>query len=487
MSQWKDLEKALEAELLKAKVLAIDPANPSSRASEKQQPVLEDTTSLHIYCIAGNQSGKSQMGARIITWKFNENHPYWSRKPEWGDEPLLLIVAGRISDQVEELWRMKIKPFLEPGTFKEVKQGPVLKYVEHKINGNKILFTSHDKAEQAKEKIQSYVAHHFWLDEMPSHESYIEEAHRRVDARQGQFFATFTPKVRNDKIREMVDNSDPLIATIYRMGKLDNPIYHGREDVEWAKVAHMPERVQRNIMFGDWLESEDTPFPYNKEENSAPLPDYYSSLWPHLVAYDPANSSNSGLVTFAYDHKHGQWWVVDAQYKRHNAPSEHIDWLEDYLAPLNVDRRVCDNEPWFYNEYSKQTGTTWMPVVEKNQRKKQLIANVQEALHNKTVMFKAGIKDLEREFQTAEWKPGYEGEKLKNSQRFHLLDALQYGYDMLPKLVKEEQLGHDARMIEAHIATQQVASAMRVAKNSRDRKRIKSAFNRARKKNGWFF
>ena len=70
----------------------------------------------------------------------------------------MLIVAGRISDQVEELWRTKIKPFLEPGTFKEVKQGPVLKYVEHKKNGNKILFTSHDKAEQAKEKVQSYVA-----------------------------------------------------------------------------------------------------------------------------------------------------------------------------------------------------------------------------------------------------------------------------------------------------------------------------------------
>ena len=487
MNNFKDLEKALEAELVKAKILAIDPANPASRPSEKQEAVLRDCDSLHIYVIAGNQSGKSQLASRILTWKFNENHPYWKRRPEWGTEPLLLIVAGRISDQIEELWRTKIKPFLEPGTYKEVKQGPVLKYVEHKTNGNKILFTSHDKAEQAKEKVQSYVAHHFWLDEMPSHESYIEEAHRRVDARQGQFFATFTPKVRNDNIRNMVDNSDPSIASIYRMGKLDNPIYFGREDIEWAKISHLPEKVQKNIMFGDWLDADENVFPFDKDDHTAALPANYSTLWPHVISYDPANSSNSGLVLWAFDAACGQWWVVDAQYVRHNAPSEHIDWLLGYMKPFNIVRRVCDNEPWFYNEYSRQEGVSWMPVVEKNQRKKQLIANIQEALHNRTIRFKAGLRDLEREFQTAEWKPGYEGEKLKNSQRFHLLDALQYGYDMLPKIEVDIPVSHDARMIEAFQAELITKQKIAAAGNGRQRKKLASAFARQRKKRGWFF
>ena len=314
----KDLEKALEQELVKARVLAIDPFDLSSRASPKQQDILEDKSSLHIYLVAGNQFGKSLLGARILTWKFNENHPYWRRSNDhecprcwstsfhwdnddrkyhchdcdskwnsWGDEPLLLIVAGRISDQVEELWRTKIKPFLEPGTFKEVKQGPVLKYVEHKKNGNKILFTSHDKAEQAKEKVQSYVAHHFWLDEMPSHPGYIEEAHRRVDAKQAQFFNSMTPKVRNDAIRDMVDNADPRVATKYKRSKLDNPIYKGREEIEKAKVSHLPLAVQNNILYGDWLDADEVVFPYNKEEHSEALPSYYTSLWPHVVAYDP--------------------------------------------------------------------------------------------------------------------------------------------------------------------------------------------------------
>ena len=64
------------------------------------------------------------------------------------------------------------------------------------------MFTSHDKAEQAKDKVQSFVAHDFWLDEMPSHASYMEEAQRRVDAKRGQFRATFTPKSRNGRYQD---------------------------------------------------------------------------------------------------------------------------------------------------------------------------------------------------------------------------------------------------------------------------------------------
>ena len=483
----KDLEKALEHELVKARVLAIDPYDLSSRPSEKQEAVLRDVDSLHIYVVAGNQSGKSQLGGRILSWKFNENHPYWVRNPEWGDEPLLLIVAGRISDQVEELWRNKIQPYLEPGSYKVVKQGPTLKYVEHKRNGNKILFTSHDKAEQAKEKVQSYVAHHFWLDEMPGHESYIEEAHRRVDARQGQFIATFTPKVRNDNVRDMVDNSDPSIASIYRMGKLDNPIYRGREDIERAKIAHLPERVQKNILFGDWLDADETVFSYVRDEHAAPLPSHYSKLWPHVVSYDPASSSQSGLALFAFDEAHNQWWVVEAQYRKFSSPSEHIAWLEQYLGGFNIVRRVCDNEPWFYNEYHSQTGTSWMPIPEKTQRKKELIAGLQEALHHNTLKFRSGMMEMEREFRSAEWRPGFEGEKIKNSQRFHIVDAIQYGLDMLPKLEKEQMLNHDARMIEAFIAEQQVAQALRVTRSARGKRKIKNSFNKMKKRKGWMF
>lgn len=483
----KKLEAALEKQLQTARTLAIDPANLNSRPSEKQAAVLEDTESLHIYCVAGNQSGKTQLGARIVSWKFNEDHPHWNRPDDWGDEPLLIIIAGRVSDQLNEIWRSKLKPMLEPNSYTEHYSQRVIKEVIHKENGNKILFTSHDKAEQAKDKVQSFVAHHFWLDEMPSHAAYMEEAHRRVDARRGQFFATFTPKSRNEQIRHMVDHADESIASVYRMGKLDNPIYKGREEEEWAKISHLPRKIQDNIMFGDWLDGDDTVFAFSREANTAPLPTTYSTVWPHVISYDPASSSNSGLTLFAFDQDTGQWWVVDSRYIKHASPSAHIEWLESYMAPYNITRRVCDNEPWFYNEYSRQTGKTWMPVAEKTQRKKELIAKLQDALVHHVVKFKAGLKDLEREFSTAEWKPGFEGEKIKGSQRFHLIDSLQYGLDVLPKIQKTEIKDYHVRLREAAAASEATNIAMAKAKDSRARSRVRKSFNKSRRKNGWFF
>ena len=483
----KQLEAALERQIQAAKNLAIDPANLASRPSEKQQAILEDSESLHIYCVAGNQSGKTQLGARIVTWKFNENHPYWNRRTEWGDEPLLIIVAGRVSDQLNEIWRSKLKPMLEPGSFTEHFSQRVIKEVHHKENGNKILFTSHDKAEQAKDKVQSYVAHHFWLDEMPSHASYMEEAHRRVDARRGQFFATFTPKSRNEEIRHMVDHADESIASVYRMGKLDNPIYKGREVEEWAKISHLPKKVQDNIMKGDWLDGDDAVFKYSKDEHSQALPTTYTTQWPHVISYDPASSSNSGLTLLAFDQVEDQWWVVDSRYIKHSSPSEHIEWLEKYMAPFDIIRRVCDNEPWFYNEYVKQTGKSWLPVAEKTQRKKELIAKLQDALAYHSLKFKPGLKDLEREFSTAEWKPGFEGEKIKNSQKFHLIDSLQYGFDVLPKVEKKEIKDYHVRLREAAEATEAANIAISRSRNSKDRARVRRSFNRQRRKNGWFF
>ncbi len=481
------LEAALEKQLQQARTLSIDPSDLSSRPSLKQEAVIKDVDSLHIYVVAGNQSGKTQLAARVTAWKFEETHPYWNRRPEWGDEPLLLIVAGRVSDQLNEIWRSKLKPMLEPGSYSEHYSQRVIKEVINKNNNNKILFTSHDKAEQAKDKVQSFVAHDFWLDEMPSHASYMEEAQRRVDAKRGQFRATFTPKSRNEDIRHTVDHADPSIASVYRMGKLDNPIYAGREEEEWAKINHLPKKIQHNIMFGDWLDGDDAVFAFKKEEHTAPLPSTYSTVWPHVIAYDPASSSDSGLTLFAFDQSAGQWWVVDSTYIKHSSPSEHIEWLEKYTAPYNIVRRTCDNEPWFYNEYAKQTGKAWLPVAEKTQRKKELIAKLQDALVHHAVKIKAGLKDLEREFSTAEWKPGFEGEKIKNSQKFHLIDSLQYGLDVLPKIEKTEIKDYHVRLREAAEATEALKVAVSKSKDNRSRARVRRTFNKNRRKNGWFF
>jgi len=285
----------------------------------------------------------------------------------------------------------------------------------------------------------------------------------------------------------MVDHADTRIATVYRMGKLDNPIYKGREDEEWAKISHLPRAVQENIMFGNWLDADEQVFAFDKDQLMRPLPEHYSPTWPHVISYDPASSSNSGLTLLANDPSSGLWWVVDSKYVRFKSPSEHIEFLEKYTAPYNIVRRICDTEPWFYQEYYTQTGKSWLPIPEKVTRKKHLIAKLQEALHHRTLMFKSGLGDLVQEFGNAEWKPGYEGEKIKNSQRFHLIDSLEYGLDMLPKVETNVVLGYDARLMEASVASEKFEQDLKSARTSRQKMRVRRKFNNMRKKKGWFF
>ena len=484
-------EKLLAAATLKLDALkraaCIDPADFDSRPSPTQETVLRDTDSLHIYVVAGNQSGKTAMGARIVAWKFENNHPYWKRPKGWGKEPLLIIVAGRLTSHLEEIWRSKLEPLLTPGSFKIKRSAGVLQEVTSFSNNNKILFTSHDKAKDAKEKIQSFVAHHFWLDEMPSHSGYVEEAHRRVDARQGQFFATMTPKSRNEDIRHMVDNADGSVATKYRMGKLDNPIYHGREDVEWAKIAHLPKKVQNNIMFGDWLDGDERVFWFDRDLHQRVLPPNYTAMWPHVLSVDPAASGTVGLIVMAKEPKSTNWWVVRADYIAGTAPSLLVEQVETISKLYNVVRKIYDpHETWFAKE-AQMKGATYMGVYNKTGRKKDLITAVQQALEDGWLMHCPGLNDLVIEYSTAEWAENKD-DKIKNSTAYHLLDALQYAIDCLPKIEEiDPSLPYDAKLMEAFRATEKLEASLRKTSNPRVRKRLRAGFVNKKKKRQWMF
>jgi hypothetical protein len=107
---------------------------------------------------------------------------------DWGTEPLLLIVSGKVGKQNKVLWEKKIKPFLKPGTYKVNKQGTSIESIDNLENGNQIIFLSHDKAVVSKEKIQSYVAHFVWIDEMPDHYGTLKRHYReQVVSEQGLF------------------------------------------------------------------------------------------------------------------------------------------------------------------------------------------------------------------------------------------------------------------------------------------------------------
>ena len=503
----------------------FDPFKIESEPSPKQRPPLEDRRHLHTYLIAGNQSGKSTIGARRVSWLFLETDPYWERPNknycnlcksknieiihvekdgitiatenfqcleckhkwvDWGNEPLLIVVAGRISQQVDKLWETKIKHYLPKGSYKNPKRpGGILQEVVNAKNGNTIIFTSHDKADLAAEKVQSYVAHFVWLDEMPNSYKYIEELHRRCDSKRAQFLATFTPKSRNEKVRAMVDNVDPEIGVHYRMGKLDNPIYWGREQEERAKIAHLPLEEQLTILEGAWQGAEEKVFHLSKDRHIERLPKDYSRDWAHVISVDPAVSGKAGMVLAARDPNTKYWWIVQARYIDGKAPSDLVQQVEKIAKPYNIVKRIYDPaSAGFFKEAVKAGIKDYVGVYHKSKRKKEIITNLQQALKDGWLKFNVHLFDAYSELNDAEWNSDETG--IKRSTKYHILDSLQYFIDNVPSKPKEVvTLTRDQRIMkqarEQRIANEN-ASKWSKAFNSR-RKRVRSFGNKPLRNN----
>ena len=441
----------------------IDAAHIDSRPSPEQLAILKDVTTRHIYLVAGNQTGKTAIGARIVAWKFMDNHPYWTRPEAWGDERLLIIVAGRFSSQIEEIWETKIMPLLPSGSFKPKVVGGSVVSVKNLDNGNKIVFISHDKAKEAAQKTQMYVAHHFWLDEMPTSYKFIEEAHRRIQARKGQFIATFTPKIKNEEIRKNVDNVDPRLGKKYKLGITANPIYAlpvydeltgellfktGIDEIK-ASIKNMSVEEQNTILYGDWSGGDNHVFNFNEDRNVWELPETYHFGWSHVASFDPAFSGKAGLIILAQDPANEMWYAVKAMYLDGDAPSDLVDAVAKNLGAYNITRRIYDTQATaFMKEAHKQRPKERWHAIEKHSRKKELIGNLQQALVDGWLRFTPDCELLFSEFRTAEWVEGRD-DKIKGTQRFHLLDALQYGIDLLPKQSEETiVLGRDAGIMK---------------------------------------
>ncbi len=501
----KELDNYLQCPRKRWKVEYSDLTSERSNAEwigvkVKEDSYVAETYDIHVasnqnlYCLANglvtHNSGKSTIGARRTSWMFLESDPHWKRPNsrscnmcestdfhrilvpneagemeeseiyechncphkwvDWADEPLLLIVAGRTTDQLDKLWKTKIEPFLPKDSYnKPKKQGGVLKEVVNKHNGNTIIFTSHDKAKEAAEKVQSYVANFVWLDEMPGDYKYIEELQRRCDSKRAQFIATFTPKSRNEKIKSMVDNVDSSVGIKYQMGMLDNPRFWGREEEQRAKIAHLPLEQQLAILEGAWMGVEERVFNLEREFHIDPIPKSYSVNWPHIVSTDPAASGKAGLVIAARNPEDEKWWVIKAMYLAGKAPSDLVEEIEKIAEPYNVVRRVYDpHETGFLKEANKAGIRGYMGVWNKSQRKKELITNVQQALKDGWLKFSERLYDMYSELNDAEWNLDETG--IRRSTKYHLLDALQYMIDNLPSKPKEvEVLSYDAALIKA--------------------------------------
>ncbi len=421
--------KELETQTLSE---VLDGNNLDSRPSKYQLEFFKDINKYtYRYIRAGNQTGKTASGARECAWIFLDNHPYWKRPARWGEAPLTLLVLGRTSKQVDDSIWPKIKALLPDGCYKVVRKGNALDKVIHKENGNKILFFTHHNAHEAREKVQSFVAHWAWVDEMPSSVRLIEEVHRRIQAMGGYFIMTMTPKVVNNDIRKLVDSAKPPYGKSYVWHMFDNPIYTDADKKKiLASLAGQPISYQNTVLKGDWMLGEEMVYYFDAATMQRDLPAHYTHGWRHLISVDPALKSKLGLSVYAEDPNTGLWYMVRAEYITNiYVPEDMVREVERIARQYNIVRRVSDTEPWFIGTASKM-GFSYIPIREKAHRKNDLIKGLQQALGTR-LFVTPQCEDFIEEVLSCRWSDKA-AEKIVNPSSYHIIDTAQYAVDNFP-------------------------------------------------------
>lgn len=419
-------------ELLKKRD-AFDPINPESVPTEKQLEVMKEFGKIKQQWIrAGNQSGKSATCARILSWVLMNSHPFWKRPAEWSEEPLLIIVAGRTGKQIEDSLLPKIRSYLEPGTYKEVRIGNIIQRLEME-NGDRVIFQSLENPTTARERLQSYVAHLVWVDELPPTMDIVRELLIRVQARNGYFLASFTPTIISADIQKYVDALIEPEGRVYRFNMLDNPLYSDpvRKAELIARYHHLPEHVRKAIFEGEWMSSEDQVY-YFDYKTMVEMPEGYSRLWRHIESVDPATESKLGLTIWAENPRTHVWYCILAEYVSGiYVPTEIIKAVQEKTRDFNIVRRVADSEATWYINQAGSMGISYMAVYKKSGRKHELIKNLQQFLDTRG-RISPTCPDLVSELQECRWSDRSEG-KIVNASKYHLLDTAQYFVDIVPK------------------------------------------------------
>lgn len=438
MTKLTEQQRLLAVALKRKNQLAVaqcfDPVNLASRPTAAQQELLGDIETIpHRYAVCANQSGKSATGAREVSWVWTETHPKWKRPARWGDEPLLLIVVARTTKQIEDnLWR-KIRAYVDPTEYKIQNVAGVIQKVTHTPTGNTILFASHHADNEAREKLQAFVAHYVWVDEMPKSITLLEELHRRVQSRRGYFLATFTPKVRNDQIRKLVDASKEPYSKKYNFLMFDNPVLtdEDKERILFEMESH-PVSYRNTILYGDWSAGETTVYDFNHETMICD-PKEYSKAWRHVLSIDPAMSGKAGVTLWAEEPSTGVWYLVRDEYVEGKiAPDDVVMATEKIAQGYNIIRRISDpHETWYIGAASK-LGYTYLGVYKKNDRKSELIKNSQTALSKGEVKISSWCTLFTDELISCHWSEKAEN-KIVNASKFHLLDSFQYFTDLKPR------------------------------------------------------
>lgn len=471
-----DFLKLLE----KKKILQLDqcywPEDLSSRPTEDQKRVLSDIDRFsERYFVAPNQVGKTLLLGREASWVFQNKHPYWKTRP---DKPLTMIIVGQNhSNNKNELWPKKIKPFLaglkEREDYVLGFSGGNLKTIKNLKNGNILFFFSHSNQEECRRHVQGIVADWIGFDEMPSDIRLINELLTRGTTTDLKFLATFTPLLRSPAIRNHVENGHSRGENIrkYTADVYDNPAIKGNKkqiDILTARFANMSEAERATRETGAWFEAENAVFNFSEVLHADTPPNYHPS-WRHVESVDPAGTSKTGYLLLCEDPASGKWYVHKSAYIKGDAATVTLAKIKDLSANVNLVKRVCDSaSDWFIKEASIQ-GISYSIPADKNKRKKELINLLQSYLNDGKLLVTPWCKELKDEFITCQYAEGTD--RIINENRYHLLDSLRYAIDVIKRTLPFQIGGEQRTIMQERLEKHKARLVSQEKKQQRSRKR----------------
>jgi hypothetical protein len=335
-----------------------------------------------------------------------------------------------------------ILAFFAPGEIKVVHTSNYIDKLIHIKTGNYIICAVHDSPAQAREKLQSFTVPAVFLDELPSGPAaykLIEELEARCMVLKGFLFSAFTPKSLNKAVKDHVEAACPPIAKKYTLRFIDNPAVDAETiEARLQQISHMPEHMQKTVLEGSWMQAESTV--YTLTDYALQSPPDYSPLWRHVVGVDPGLESAQGMVILAENPADGHWFVIHSEtQKKLDDVDQAVQVVADYVVRtgINVHKIVYDAAGSYWYKHARKHPIISKLKIDKpwnknsSSRKEDMISAVQTAVGT-TLFVCPWNEDLIEEFGSYHWSETTPG-KIVKSQKYHLLDALRYAIDGLPK------------------------------------------------------
>ena len=390
-----------------------------------------------------SNSGKSALLRKVFAWFLAEGQPDipYKRRPEW-EGPLQSLLVSKNHKQLTESILPGILKFFGEDEIKVVRNANYVEKLIHRVTGNTVICAVHENAGQARERVQSFTLHLVGLDELPSGPSaykLVEELQARVMLFHGCLFSSFTPKSINKLIKEHVESALPPHGKKYTLRFVDNPAADAETiSARLQQIANMPEHVQKTLLEGTWAQAESTVYQLTDYAIQGPL--NYSPLWRHVVGVDPGLASAQGVVIAAEDPTTGRWYIIHSEAFSNIADVEQgVQVVADLITKraINVTKIIYDAAGTYW-----YMGARKHPILSKykidkpwnknsTSRREDMISAVQTAI-GATLFVAPWNEDLIEEFGSYHWSESVPGQIVK-SQKYHLLDALRYLVDGLPK------------------------------------------------------